>query len=145
MLVISRYGLDARRFDGNSSNWANSEIRKWLNGEFYNKAFTDQEKKSIKSLNLSDVGTTDNVFLLSEEESEKYFANYTARQCKATDYAKNNGAWVSSSNGYCYWWLRSPYPDIRNNVYFVYDDGSIYYSNVIDFSGVVRLALWVNL
>ena len=51
VLVISRYGLDAKRFDEDSNNWANSEIRKWLNGEFYSKAFTDQEKKSIKSSN----------------------------------------------------------------------------------------------
>ena len=35
-LVISRYGLDAKRFDVSSNNWDNSEIRKWLNGEFYN-------------------------------------------------------------------------------------------------------------
>ncbi len=51
MLVISLYGLDVRCFDEDSNNWANSEIRKWLNGEFYSKAFTDQEKKSIKSSN----------------------------------------------------------------------------------------------
>ncbi|MBR0519013.1 hypothetical protein IJJ97_04400 [bacterium] len=42
ILVISRYGLDARRFDSSSNKWANSEIFKWLNGDFYNKAFTDQ-------------------------------------------------------------------------------------------------------
>ncbi len=62
MLVISKYGLDCKIFDSSLNNWGNSKIRKWLNGEFYNKAFTDQEKKSIKSSNLSDVGTTDNVF-----------------------------------------------------------------------------------
>ena len=64
MLVISRYGIEAKRFDSSSNNWKNSEIRKWLNGEFYNKAFTDQEKNSITSFN------GDNVFLLSKEEAE---------------------------------------------------------------------------
>ena len=39
MFVVSRYGLEARRFDSSSNNWAISEIRKWLNGDFYNKAF----------------------------------------------------------------------------------------------------------
>ena len=82
VLVISLHGLDAKRFDEDSNNWANSEIRKWLNGEFYNKAFTDQEKKSIKSSNLPDVGTSDNVFLLSVKELKKYFANNNERGSK---------------------------------------------------------------
>ena len=144
MLVISRYGLDRKIFDSSSNNWANSEIRKWLNGEFYNKAFTDQEKKSIKSSNLSDVGTTDNVFVLSKEEAEKYFAN-NERLCKATDYAKNHGAMVSSSNGCTWWWLRSPYPNNFNCVYSVSYGGNFSFSNVICDFVVARLALWVNL
>ena len=142
MLVISRYGLDVKRFDGSSNEWKNSEIRNWLNGDFYNKAFTDQEKKSINLSNLSDVGTSDNVFLLSKEEAEKYFANDDSRRCKATDYAVKNGAWVASINGYSWWWLRSPNYD---SVYFVDNDGDVYYGYVYDNSGVVRLALWINL
>ena len=102
LLVISLHGLDSKRFDEDSNNWANSEIRKWLNGEFYSKAFTDQEKKSIKYSNLPDVGTSDNVFLLSVKELEKYFANNNERLCKATDYAKNNCAYVWDQNG-CSW------------------------------------------
>ena len=53
MLLISRYGLEARYFikakcfDSNSNDWKNSEIRKWLNGEFYNKAFDENEKTNI--------------------------------------------------------------------------------------------------
>ena len=141
MLVISRYGLYAKRFDGSSNNWANSEIRKWLNGDFYNKAFTDQEKKSINLSNLSDVGTTDNVFLLSYDEANKYFANNNARMCKATDYAKYNGGSVYS-NGCSWWWLRSP---SGTDVYIVDDVGYISCYGVSGNGGVVRLALWINL
>ncbi len=139
MLFISRYGLDAKRFDPSSNNWANSEIRKWLNGDFYNKAFTDQEKKSIKSSNLSDVGTTDNVFLLSKEEAEKYFADDEARKCKTTEYVWKRNGW---SGGYVWWWLRSPND---NGVYDVDIFGNFIYNNVSNYSGVVRLALWINL
>ena len=147
MLVISRYGLDAKRFDGSSNNWANSEIRKWLNGEFYNKAFTDQEKKSIKSSNLSDVGTTDNVFVLSKEEAGKYFANDNARLCKPIDYAKKNGAYVWDQNGCGFWWLRSPLPDDSNDaVYYVNRGGSIFdYCYVSYDNYLVRPALSINL
>ena len=143
MLVISRYGLDSKRFDSSSNNWENSEIRKWLNGYFYNKAFTDQDKKSINLSNLSDVGTTDNVFFLSYDEAEKYFANDDARRCKSTDYAKNNGAYVW--NGCGVWWLRSPYPNLSNYVYRVYFDGYIFNSCVHNFSILTRPALSINL
>ena len=144
MLVISKYGLDTKRFDSSSNNWANSEIRKWLNNEFYNKAFTDQEKKSIKSSNLSDVGTTDNVFLLSEEEAEKYFANDEKRKCKVTDYAMKNGAWVAG-NDYSVWWLRSPYSNCISIVCLVDFNGCSLFSSVHFGDFLVRPALWINL
>ena len=145
MLVISRYGLDAKRFDSIFNVWKNSEIRKWLNGDFYNKAFSEDDKKFINLSNLSDVGTGDNVFLLSKEEAKKYFANDTARQCKATDYAVKNGALVAN-NGYSVWWIRSLRPHSIHYVYF-FDVGgelSSYYSVYIRYV-VARPALWINL
>ena len=155
MLVISRYGLDAKRFDPSSNVWKNSEIRKWLNGDFYNKAFTDQEKKYINLSNLSDVGTSDNVFLLSEGEAKKYFADDTARQCKATEYAVKNGAWVSNGGifgggdrgkGYSCWLLRSPYPDDSCGVYFVNFGGYIVNFDIVNYGNILaRPALWINL
>ena len=48
MLLISKYGLEARRFDGSSNDWINSEIRRWANNIFYNKAFNKNEKKYIR-------------------------------------------------------------------------------------------------
>ena len=144
MLVISRYGLETRRFDPSSQVWSNSEIRQWLNGEFYNKAFTEQEKKSINLSNLSDVRTTDHVFLLSRDEAGKYFSNNEARKCEPTEYAKKNGADVR--NGYIWWWLRSPDPDFSGNVYCVNIDGYIIYGNGVSYADVVvRSALWINL
>ncbi len=141
MLVISKYGLDAKRFDNSSNVWKNSKIRQWLNDYFYNNAFSEQEKKYIKSSNLSDVGTTDNIFLLSKEEAEKYFANDAARKCKITDYAFENGGW-KDDDGFCFWWLRSSYGD---SVYCVSYDGAIRYHGVSSNDGVVRLALYINL
>ena len=142
MLVISRYGLDAKCFDSSSNVWKNSEICNWLNGEFYNKSFTDQEKKSINFSNLSDVGTSDNVFLLSEGEARKYFSNNDARRCKATDYVLKKNNW---SDGYFWWWLRSPNPDYSNYVYDVDSGGDIDDRNVSVSDVVVRPALWINL
>ena len=84
------------------------------------------------------------MFLLSEEEAEKYFSNEDERRCKATEYAVKNGAYVGNDNS-CWWWLRSPLPAYSNYVYSVIRDGFISnYSVSFDYS-VVRPALWINL
>ena len=170
MLVISRYGLDckpfdsysnvgfrkgimptgldAKRFGPNSNLWKNSEIRKWLNCNFYNKAFSADEKKFINFSNLSDVDTIDNVFLLSKKEAEKYFANNEERQCKATDYAVKNGAKVYNREvkvavGYSCWWLRSR---TLCFVYLVDFDGDFHNFVVVIYDYILaRPALWINL
>ena len=137
-LVISRYALDARRFDPKSNDWNKSEIRRWLNGEFYSSTFSGEEKARIISFNLDDV------FLLSREESEKYFADDDARKCKPTSYAKAKGADVYDD--FCWWWLRSPLPMLSSDVCFVDIDGFVHnYSSVGGSSGSVRPALWINL
>jgi hypothetical protein len=121
-----------------------------LNGDFYNKAFSGKEKKLINSSNLSDVGTTDNVFLLSKEEAGNYFVNDEARRCKATDYAVKNGAFVYDGSyggdaGYSVWWLCSPLPYYSNCVYSVNFVGNIDHFLVNYDISVVRPALWINL
>ena len=127
LLLFSKYGLDCKRFDSSSNNWKNSEIRQWLNGEFYNKAFNEKDKKYIKSFD------DDNIFLLSYEDAQKYFANYEAKKCKATEYAVKNGAYIYDDC--CCWWLSSvlPIPNFSNCVYFVF--------NMAIMFSIVRLSL----
>ena len=137
-LVISRYGLDSKRFDGSSNNWKKSEIRKWLNGEFYTESFNAEEKACIKSFNQ------DNVFLLSKEEAEKYFADDVARRCKLTSYARAKGAWTGD-NGCGSWWLRSPYTNNNVDIVRYVGDFGFYTNGVNISSGSVRPALWINL
>ena len=104
-LVISKYGLDARRFDAKSNNWEISEIRQWLNNEFYNGTFKDEEKNAI--LEYREAGCK--VFLLSEEEAGKYFKNNEDRKACPTPYAKGRGAYTNDDRGgSCWWWLRLP-------------------------------------
>ena len=70
-LVISRYEIDKRYFDNSSSNnnWESSDLRKYLNNDFYKSAFNEDEKKNILNVKLTDVNNTkDNVFILSESE-----------------------------------------------------------------------------
>jgi hypothetical protein len=73
--------------------WEDSTIRQWLNGDFYNAVFTDDQKAIIlesdienKANSESGVGgganTTDRVFLLSLDEVTKYLPSETVRSVK---------------------------------------------------------------
>lgn len=92
VLALSTHGLEfGRPFDsrGKPVTWENSEIRCWLNGEFYQNAFTSAEKKRIvTNFSANSVGndTWDNVFLLSVEEVNRYLSP-TQRKCYGSDYA----------------------------------------------------------
>ena len=142
-LVISKYGLDARRFDAKSNNWERSEIRQWLNNEFYNGTFKDEEKNAI--LEYREAGCK--VFLLSEEEAGKYFKNNEDRKACPTPYAKGRGAYTNDDRGgSCWWWLRSPgrsqdFAADVVNVGFVYSHGYYVYYDYY----AVRVALKINL
>ena len=138
VLAISRYGLDARPFDEESNDWEDSEIRGWLNGEFYEDSFNDAEKGIIAS------SAPGKVFLLSKKEAEEYFDSDEDRKCAPTEYAKANGA-SANGDGCCWWWLRSPVPNYSNFVYYVYYDGDLYFYYVDYSVGSVRPALWINL
>lgn len=100
-----------------ANDYATSSIRKWLNDDFYNTAFSASQKANILTTELDnraystsyskyDSETTyDKVFLLSWSEMQNtaygFPANIgtsSARQANGTDYAKCQGLWVSSSN-----------------------------------------------
>ncbi len=154
LFVVTDDILDAHCFDGSSNNYANSEIRRWLNDEFYNKAFDDSQKVKIVTTtvdnSLSSTGdssnkyicgnTSDKVFLLSRKEANQYFGSSSARQKKGTDYAKARGLWVAS-NGNSWWWLRSPC--YRNSTYAqcVILDGGFRWCDVDDDDDGVVCAL----
>ena len=157
LLAISVYGLDAVCFDddsdGSATNiWGSSVIRGWLNGDgFYNRVlddtvvFTESEKALIKPVVLADVEMSepDNVFLLSKEEAENYFADDSARMCKVTEYAKAHSVYVYQGN--TFWWLRSLKPDKPKRAYFVNNAGSVTDNNVDKSIYAVRPALWIKL
>lgn len=90
VLLISKYILDVRfnvyKSGEKNTTWENSNIRTWLNNEFYNTAFTEEEKNKIKEeqlvnednddyMTLGGRDTLDKIFLLSISEARKYFSN----------------------------------------------------------------------
>ena len=159
VLLISRYCLDAKPYNEKYEpvTWETCTLRQWLNGDFINETISGAEKTLICDTYLqnpdnpkwgADGGndTTDKVFLLSIDEAEKYFANDEARMATATDYAKEQGVYVSEENGNSWWWLRTSGLNNKGAV-CVYNDGSINDngSSVNSSECGVRPAMWVNI
>ena len=126
-ILISEYLLDATEYyyDMTDVTWETSSLRKWLNGSFYDSAFSESEKNRIQTVINTNpdnplYGTTggndteDKVFCLSLEEAQNYFKNAEDRMAAPTDYAVSQGAMTNDdsklSNGMKtgWWWLRSP-------------------------------------
>ena len=109
VLLLSRYGLEAVVFNRNDSNvyYSSSDGRSWLNGDFLQTAFSEQEQAAVLTTEVDNshssgysgfsaggrAATQDKLFLLSYQEAKKYFA------APGEDGEKTvNGS--SSSNGY---------------------------------------------
>ena len=168
-LLISKYGLDAKPYNTEftSVTWETCTLRKWLNSDFYNKAFSKTEQKAILTTKVDNsrsqryIGyktsggenTYDKIFLLSYAEANKYFGivnKNTKSRVQPTAYAIAQGAYASNSNKTSdgaeagWWWLRSPgYDSCR--AARVYSGGLLQSSDVNRINGVVRPALWVDL
>lgn len=158
-LVISKYALDSKQYNTSYSDvtWETCTLRTWLNNDFINAVFSADEKAMIPTVTVSadknpncgtnpGKATQDQIFLLSITEANKYFSFGSARQCKPTDYAVANRAYVNSSDGNCYWWLRSP-GDYQGFAALVNSDGDVleHGSNVNGSGDAVRPALWIDL
>ena len=120
-LIVSEYALDARAYneDYESVMWATCTLRKWLNGEFYDTAFNEEEKglialTKVKNADHPTYGTEggkdteDRVFLLSLGEAERYFEDDEDRRAFPTEYAIAQDVYVNDDLGTVWWWLRSP-------------------------------------
>ncbi|MGN0617784.1 MAG: DUF6273 domain-containing protein [Ruminiclostridium sp.] len=168
-LLLSYYALDCIPYNTTDSKvtWENSSIRRWLNNDFYTKAFSNAEKQQIvrtpitadKNPKYSEStpgnDTNDNVFLLSIKEKNWYVDSLS--MCEATDYAKARGAYIVRNDGYlfvdywyyydtCLWWLRTV-GGSNDSAVFVDEYGSInnYGYHVAESNVAVRPAMWINL
>ena len=159
VLLLSKYVLDSKPYNEELEEvtWETSDIRQWLNNEFYTTAFNKAEKAKIqtsliKNEDNSEYGTSgendteDKVFLLSKKEAKTLFSNNEEKIAKATEYAEKSGVYVNEEK-VAGWWLRSP-GDNSDSAAVVYSYGwgyrygyDVYYS----YGGGVRPALHLNL
>ena len=161
MLVISKCALDLKPYHESEENvtWATCTLRAWLNHDFMDSAFTDDEKMLIPTVTVAPHensrwfgfsdhetkagnATQDQVFLLSVTEAERYFSSDDARRYPFTPYV------VSAKGGdikYIASWLRTPGAG-QDHVSLLDPDGSVDdYGQYVDREEAVRPAMWIDL
>ncbi len=158
ILVISKYAIDCKKYDTSYAEvtWHDCTLRTWLNDDFYNSAFTDDEKAVI---NLSSISgdanskydtaygknSNDYVFLLSLTEISKYFKTDKSRSCLPTEYARKNYIEDISADEGCRWWSRTP-GFTQKIVASIKDDSTINYYGLYAFDmAFVRPAMWIDI
>lgn len=120
LYAISKYGLENKPYhDINEPvTWEECSLREWLNGEFYEEAFSKEEKAMILETELQNADnpyygtpggndTIDKVFLLSYKEFEPKAFAY--QNCMPTVYGEKQGIIIDDKIAIqCKWWLRTP-------------------------------------
>ena len=161
-LLISKYILDFEMFNLNDVvmlKWEDSDLRTWLNGDFYNTAFTTSEKNSIYTTTITDdvnpkFGTTggaateNKLYILSASELNTYFDNNEDRMAQATAYAKSqsgDSAIYHPNLGSSYWWVRTTGMYDYNQCYVHYT-GNILYDGMSKANYItgIRPVMWID-
>lgn len=116
-----------------ASNYMHSDIRAWLNGTFYNKAFSAAQQQNIQLTTVDNsaatTGKSENMYACEDTQDKVFLPSYKeihnsaygfvstggdsdeSRMMLVSDYARATGAWMSDAYvwfGRGQWWTRSP-------------------------------------
>jgi len=138
-----------------NTTWEKSTIREWLNGEFYNVAFSSEEQGSILLTHVDNPGnknrrslrakdTEDFVFLLSIDEVYETMPNWETRIAYPTEYAASQFG-DNEKAAKMGWWTRSP-GGTKDGAIAVKCDGDILDATMVSngYYGA-RPAIWIDL
>ena len=139
VLLLKDNALGSTPFDekGQNVTWESSSVREWLNKDFLQESFTENERNSILETTVKNTpnatyktpagnNTKDKFFLLSCDEVAKYYdAIHETKSC---------------------WWLRTP-GAAENSMSFVYKDKTVmdYGYEVTNTNITVKPAMWLNI
>lgn len=156
LLVITRWIIDKSAYhnDFEGADWSRCDLRRWLNGPFYQLAFTPEEQTMIPEVILPNQPnpkyktpwgpeTRDRVFVLSLQEAAELFPDDTSRLGYTTLYAQSRGYYFGGKIN-C-WWLRSPGAD-RELAALVGNSGSLgtYGYRCDNAEYAIRPAMWID-
>lgn len=101
-----------------ANNYTNSDIKDWLNDDFYYTAFTESQRKLINSQTVGKIS----LLTRNDTTNSSYgFINDGSRKASGTDYAKAQGLRVS--NGTSIWMTQSAASSLGINISCVHFDG----------------------
>jgi hypothetical protein len=176
-LIITECMIEQRSYHNayKDITWADCSLRKYLNGEFYNKFNPADKSRIIPVINKNPdnqwygstggADTQDSIFLLSIEEAVcHYFGDSSS---KLYGKGENQRYWferkdennskriarLEGKEGKSWWWLRSP-GRVNIKAVYIHGDGNIgiqgnniLKGNISDgrCTGGVRPALWLKL
>ncbi len=157
--VISKYALDCKKYNETKEKvtWETCTLRTWLNSEFLDAAFADEEKARILTVTVkadknhlynsnSGNDTEDKIFLLSDPEADKYFASSKKRSCKPTEQAVFNGAYFYKNDKTTYWWLRTAGINAKSAVDVSFGGVVMCSGREVDSKDIaVRPAMWIDI
>ena len=97
--IISKYILTAMRFseDGKKKSWSDSTLRRWMNGEFFETAFSEEERKYIQDTYIKSESTTDKIFCISYSNLVSDIVDRKVKFGIPSEYALSKGI---KSNGF---------------------------------------------
>lgn len=153
ILILSVEGLELRRYHSKQgeANWYKCDLRKYLNGEFLEKTFNEQERKVIVEKVIKSESTEnckisrDKIFVLSKSEAGRLLPDEKLRRCKASGYLRKHKEFLTVHKlwGTCDWWLRDR-GESTNKAACVYMNGFITQLNDV-MTAAVRPAMWVKM
>ena len=136
--VIDRVVFDQ---DKSADQYANSDVRAWLNTQFFNTAFSADQQEIVTTTKFIDAEESieDKLFLLSRDEVNKtdFFATNDERRLISSDYIRAIEARVDPQTGVGIWWIRTFASGNSGNALLIFTDGGIYQCNLdITYVGV---------
>ncbi len=161
-LFLSKYAIDFMSFNDayGSVTWETCSLRKWLNGDFYDKSFSNQEKDFIISTTiqnednpryLSSGGnpTKDKIFIPGVEDVYKTINSFELRMCEPTPYAIEKGKYFDinyeDNIESCDWLLRTPGESTLNICWINCEHGELNMGNrETTYELFVRPMLWIS-
>lgn len=106
--LISEYCIDVQRYHDTETavSWEESSLNMWLNRDFLNTAFTEEEQKYLIRTAIDNYSSYDKIWILDLDEVNRYLPNQEDKLSKVTKYAAARGA-AKSTEGYGTWLLRT--------------------------------------
>lgn len=157
MLVVSKKILDAHPYHGQDINitWEECDLRKWLNTEFINEAFSDEEQQRIIKTKVANYEQTlfgqnetkitiDKVFVLSSTEFNDYCDEKDKRKAIGSIYAVENHFKANSKFEGTYWLRDQAFK--YNKAVIVEKNGDLNRMGInVDHQEIgVRVAMWIK-